>query len=48
MHETAQTYFGPNMTVLEPHQLVKGGKGVDPLREFSMAAHAEPRSFAPL
>jgi hypothetical protein len=48
MHETAQTYFEPNITARELHQQVNEGKGIDPLKEFSDAASAELRSLTPL
>jgi hypothetical protein len=48
MHETAQTFFEPNITARELHQQVKEGKGIDPLKEFSEAARAELRTLTPL
>ena len=48
MHETAQTYFEPNVTARELHQTGQGGKGIDPLKEFSEAARAELRTLTPL
>ena len=47
MIETTQAYFEPNITVRELHERVKRGDGVDPLKEFSEAARAELRNFAP-
>ena len=47
MHETAQTYFEPNITARELHQQVKEGKGIDPLKEFSEAARAELHTLRP-
>jgi hypothetical protein len=35
------TYFQPNRTVRDLHELVKNGAGVDPLAEFSEAARKE-------
>jgi hypothetical protein len=48
MHKTAQTYFEPSITARDLHQLVKAGKEIDPLKEFSEAARAELRSLTPL
>jgi len=47
MIETTQAYFEPNITVRELHERVKRGDGVDPLKDFSEAARAELRIFAP-
>ena len=47
MHETAQTYFKPNITAQELHRQVKEGKEIDPLKEFSEAARAELRTLTP-
>ena len=48
MHDTAQTYFEPNITALELHQQVKEGKEIDPLKEFSEAARAASHPDASL
>ena len=39
------TYFAPNRTVRELHELVKSGAGIDPLTEFSDAAREALRAF---
>ena len=41
MHLIVETYFGPNKTMAELHELMKNGAGIDPLREFSDAARQE-------
>jgi len=41
-----ETYFRPNRTVRELHELVKGGTGIDPLKDFSDAAREELQAFA--
>ena len=46
MVTTIDTYFQPNRTVRELHEMVKTGPGVDPLKEFSEAARDELRKFA--
>ena len=46
MASTVDTFFAPNKTVRELHELVKSGKGIDPLKEFSEAAREELRSLA--
>ena len=35
------TYFAPNRTVVDLHETLKSGAGVDPLRDFSEAARKE-------
>jgi hypothetical protein len=45
MVTTIDTYFQPNMTIRQLHEVVKTG-GVDPLKEFSEAARDELRIFA--
>jgi len=47
MRITIDTYFAPNKTIGELHELVKSGKAVDPLKEFSEAAREELEAFAP-
>jgi hypothetical protein len=46
MVTTIDTYFKPNITIRQLHELVKTGPGVDPLKEFSEAARDELRIFA--
>jgi hypothetical protein len=38
MHATIDTYFAPNKTMRELHELMKSGSGIDPLKDFSEAA----------
>ena len=45
---TIDTYFAPNMTMRELHDLVKNGAGIDPLKDFSEAAREELRAFSSL
>ena len=40
------TYFAPNRTVRELHELVTNGTAIDPLKDFSDAAREELRAFA--
>lgn len=46
MSFTLDTFFAPNKTVRELHEMVKKGTGIDPLKEFSVAAREELRSLA--
>ena len=48
MLATIDTYFAPNKTIRELHDVIKSGEGIDPLKEFSEAAREELRAFAPL
>ncbi len=41
LRATIDTYFEPNRTVADLHELLKSGSGVDPLGEFSEAARKE-------
>jgi hypothetical protein len=42
---TVDTYFAPNKTMRELHELMKSGEeGIDPLKDFSEAARAELRA----
>src|ERR1700733_4790587 len=41
MRATIDTYFAPNKTIRELHDLMKSGSGIDPLRDFSEAAREE-------
>ena len=38
MLTVVDTYFSPNRSVLELRDLVRGGSGIDPLRDFSEVA----------
>ena len=42
---TVDTYFAPNKTIRELHELTKSGDGIDPLKDFSEAARDELRAF---
>jgi hypothetical protein len=45
VHATVDTYFAPNKTMRELHELMKSGEaGIDPLKDFSEAARAELRA----
>jgi hypothetical protein len=44
---TADTYFAPNRTISELHELIKQG-AMDPLKDFSEAAREELLKFPPL
>ena len=39
------TFFAPNKSMNDLHELIKSGSGIDPLREFSDAARKELREF---
>ena len=39
------TYFGPNKTLGELHEMIKSGIGIDPLKEFSEIAREELEPF---
>ena len=45
MRTTTETYFEPNKTVRQLHELIKTGVGIDPLKDFSEAARAELRGL---
>ena len=45
MRVTIDTYEAPNKTIFELHELVKSGKGIDPLKEFAEAARDELSSL---
>jgi hypothetical protein len=47
METTLSTYFAPNKTIRELHELTKSGAGIDPLKDFSEAARDELRAFTP-
>jgi hypothetical protein len=44
MRATIDTYFAPNKTIRELHELVKSGP-IDPLKDFSEMAREELRTF---
>ena len=46
MRATIETYFAPNKTIRELDELVRGGKDIDPLKDFSEAARDELRTFS--
>jgi hypothetical protein len=46
LDKTVSTYFTPNKTIRELHELMKSGAGIDPLREFSEAAREELGAFS--
>jgi hypothetical protein len=45
MITTIETFFKPNKTILEVHDMMISGKGIDPLQEFSAAARDELRPW---
>lgn len=45
MTTTVDTYFSPNRTVRDLHELIKSGVGIDPLREFADAVREELNSL---
>jgi hypothetical protein len=48
MAATISTYFAPNKTFRELHELGKSGAGIDPLKDFSEAARQELQAFSSL
>jgi len=46
MRTIIKTYFEPSQTISDLRDVVKSGKGIDPLKEFSGAAREELRAFA--
>jgi hypothetical protein len=48
MLQTISTYSAPNQTLMEVHELLKSGKGIDPLKEFAEAARAELQDLGSL
>ena len=48
MDTTLATYFAPNKTIRELHELTKSGVGIDPLKDFSEAAREELGAFTSL
>ena len=45
IHAALGTYFAPNKTMRDLHELVQSGTGIDPLKDFSEAAREELRAF---
>lgn len=45
MDTTLATYFAPNKTLRELHELTKSEVGIDPLKDFSEAAREELAAF---
>ena len=45
MRTTVDTYFAPNKTIRELHELVESGSAFDPLKDFSEMAREELRAF---
>jgi hypothetical protein len=41
LYATVDTYFAPNKSSRERHDLMKSGVGIDPLKEFSEVARDE-------
>ena len=48
MDTTITTYFAPNKTIRELHELMKTGEAIDPLKDFSEVAREELVSFMSL
>jgi len=44
VNATLDTYFAPNKTICELHELMKSGSAIDPLKDFSEAAREELRA----
>jgi hypothetical protein len=45
MDATLATYYEPNKTLRELHELATAGVGIDPLKDFSEVAREELRAF---
>ncbi len=45
MRVTIDTYFAPNKTIRQLHELIESGSAFDPLKEFSEMARDELRTF---
>jgi hypothetical protein len=43
MYATVDTYYQPNKSVRDLHELIKSGAGIDPLKDFANAARDELR-----
>ena len=48
MSTTIDTYFAPNLTIRDLPELIKSGKVMDPLKDFSEAVREERRAYASL
>jgi hypothetical protein len=48
MITTIGTYFAPNKTIPELHELLKSGTGIDPLKYFADAVREESHTFPSL
>ena len=48
MEATIATYFAPNKTLHEVHEMIKSGAGIDPVKDFSEAAREELQAFTSL
>jgi len=48
MDTTLTTYFAPNKTIRELHDLTKSGVEIDPLKDFSEVAREELEAFTSL
>lgn len=46
MRSIVDTYFAPNRTVADLRELLKTGRGIDPLKDFAEAAREELHAFA--
>jgi hypothetical protein len=46
MRMTIETYYAPNRTLRQIHEIIKSGTDIDPLKEFSEVARAELRHLA--
>ena len=44
MQAIVDTYFAPNQTLRDLREVVRTGKGIDPLRDFAEAAREELRA----
>ena len=45
MQITLDTFFAPNKTIGELHELVRSGAALDPLKDFGEAAREELQMF---
>ena len=48
MNTTIDTYFAPNRSIRELRELIKGGKVIDPLKDFSEVVREERQEYASL
>ena len=44
MNTTIDTYFAPNRTIRDLHEVIKSGKEMDPLKDFTEAVREERRA----